>query len=311
MVLLGPAAEYGTVDEHSVSAQRSSITQTLSTVSSRVEAVRRHSTAARIELFVRKVLDDRAMALATEIAWAVINTLLPLLLGILSIVGLVIGQSAAAAAIEQALKVVMPAQFVGTIIGWLASFQQAAGTAGLVSLGLLLFTGSNLFVTLESVFDIVHRAPERDFITQRIVSFGALFGLAGIVLVAGLGAAFGIVPGSLELGIGLIVVLTCMYWWLPNSRHSLRSSVPGAIVAAALLVLITGIFPLYVALFGQGFNIFAAFGSVLLFMFWLWIVGLVLVGGAELNAFLANPERSSAMAALSAQARTGQLDPPG
>jgi membrane protein len=283
--------------------------QTLTTVSSRVEAVRRNSTAARIELFVRKVLDDRAMALATEVAWAIINTLLPLLLGILSIVGLVIGQSAAAAAIEQALKVVMPAQFVATIIGWLASFQQAAGTAGLVSLGLLLFTGSNLFVTLESVFDIVHRAPERDFIRQRLVSFGALFGLAAVVLVAGLAAASGFVPGSVELGVALVGVLTCMYWWLPNSPHSLKSSLPGAVVAAVLLVLITGIFPLYVALFGQGFNLFAAFGSVLLFMFWLWIVGLVVVGGAELNAFLAAPERSSAMADLSARARSGRLDP--
>jgi membrane protein len=293
-----------------VSDQRSNVAQTLTTVSSRVEAVRRNSTAARIELFVRKVLDDRAMALATEVAWAIINTLLPLLLGILSIVGLVIGQSAAAAAIEQALKVVMPAQFVATIIGWLASFQQAAGTAGLVSLGLLLFTGSNLFVTLESVFDIVHRAPERDFIRQRLVSFGALFGLAAVVLVAGLAAASGFVPGSVELGVALVGVLTCMYWWLPNSPHSLKSSVPGAVVAAVLLVLITGIFPLYVALFGQGFNLFAAFGSVLLFMFWLWIVGLVVVGGAELNAFLAAPERSSAMADLSARARSGRLDPP-
>jgi membrane protein len=250
------------------------------------------------------------MALATEVAWAIINTLLPLLLGILSIVGLVIGQSAAAAAIEQALKVVMPAQFVATIIGWLASFQQAAGTAGLVSLGLLLFTGSNLFVTLESVFDIVHRAPERDFIRQRLVSFGALFALAAVVLVAGLAAANGIVPSSIDLGLALVAVLICMYWKLPNSRHSLRSSVPGAVVAALLLVIITGVFPLYVALFGQGFNLFAAFGSVLLFMFWLWIVGLVVVGGAELNAFLAAPERSAAMAELSARARQGRLDPP-
>jgi membrane protein len=281
-------------------------TQTLTVVSSRVEAVRRNSTAARVELFVRKVLDDRAMALATEVAWAIINTLLPLLLGILSIVGLVIGQSAAAAAIEQALKVVMPAQFVATIIGWLQSFQQTAGTAGLVSLGLLLFTGSNLFVTLESVFDIVHHAPERDFIRQRIVSFGALFGLAAVVLVAGLSAANGFVPGSLELVVVLVGVLTCMYWWLPNSRHSLKSSLPGAVAAAVGLVIVSGVFPLYVALFGQGFSLFAAFGSVLLFMFWLWIVGLVLIGGAELNAFLAAPERSSAQADFAAKARRGE-----
>lgn len=280
-------------------------------VIARVEAVRRHSAAARIELFVRKVLDDRAMALATEIAWAILNTFVPLLLGIVSIVGLVIGQSAAAAAIEQALKVVMPTQFATTIIGSVASYQQAAGVAGLVSLGLLLFTGSNLFVTLESVFAIVYHVPERNFVRQRLVSFGALLALAAVILVAGVTAALGIVPGTEGVIIALILVLTGMYWRLPNTRNKLKFSVPGAVLAAVLLVLVSGVFPLYVALFGQGFSLYAAFGGVLLFVFWLWIVGLVLVGGAELNAFLQDPERSSAMSALAAQARTGRIQLPG
>jgi membrane protein len=101
-----------------------------------------------------------------------------------------------------------------------------------------------------------------------------------------------------------------MYWRLPNTRTSLRQALPGALVAAALFVAVLRVFPLYVALFGQGFSVYAAFGAVLLFMFWLYIVGVVLVGGAELNAFLQEPERSVAVASLAARALTGQLEVP-
>ena len=43
--------------------------------------------------------------------------------------------------------------------------------------------------------------------------------------------------------------------------------------------------PLYVSLFGGGFNVYAAFGTVLLFVLGLYLVGVALVGGAERDAF--------------------------
>ncbi len=79
---------------------------------------------------------------------------------------------------------------------------------------------------------------------------------------------------------------------------------------AALFVAVLRIFPIYVALFGSGFSVYAAFGTVLVFMFWLYIVGVVVVGGAELNAFLQEPKRSVMLASLAARALTGKLDLP-
>ena len=51
----------------------------------------------------------------------------------------------------------------------------------------------------------------------------------------------------------------------------------------------TQIFPWYVSLFGGAFSIYAAFGTVLLLAFWLYLVGLAIVTGVELNAFLEAP----------------------
>jgi membrane protein len=279
--------------------------------------------------FVQKFMDDRALTLASLLAWGMLNTFLPLLLGILAIVGALLGDSPAVVAAEETLLALLPAQASTLVRDSIASIQQVAGVAGLVSLGLLLFNGSNFFVTLESVFDLVYHVPERNLFTQRLVSFAALFVLTGLLLLdtgaAVLGGVFGqgvlsAVPqllAALDSGlattvsvIGLVVAFVLMYWLLPNTHSSLRHSLPGALVASALFVAVLRIFPLYVALFGQGFSAYAAFGTVLLFMFWLYIVGLVLVGGAVLNAFLEEPERSVALSSMAARALTGQLELP-
>jgi hypothetical protein len=59
--------------------------------------------------------------------------------------------------------------------------------------------------------------------------------------------------------------------------------------------------------FGKGFQAYAAFGVFLLLVFWLYLLGLVLVIGAELNAFLEEPGRSTALAEATSKAQKGQV----
>jgi membrane protein len=275
----------------------------------------------------QKFMDDRALTLASLLAWGILNTFLPLLLGILSLSGLLLGESAEATAAEQRLLGLLPASISTVVQDSMAAMQRSAGGAGLISLGLLLFNGSNFFVTLESVFDLTYHEPERHLITQRVISFAALFVAAALLIVATgaalMGSALGesiaaILPGLAPLinaGVaafvslgGLVAMMVLMYWLLPNRHHSFRHALPGAALASVLLVLVLRLWPLYVALFGQGFNVYAAFGTVLLFMFWLYIVGVIIIAGAVLNAYLEHPERSVALAAVAARAMSGQLD---
>jgi membrane protein len=277
----------------------------------------------------QKFMDDRALTLASLLAWGILNTFLPLLLGILSLIGLVLGDSAEAKAAEDRVLAVLPPGIDTLVRDSLAAIQQSATGAGLISLGLLLFNGSNFFVTLESVFDLTYHVPERNVITQRLVSFAALFLLTGCLLLstgaAVLGSSLGQnlatyfprLAGAFDSGVGtfisiavLVVLMVLMYWLLPNQHHSFLHALPGAALASVALLLVVRIFPIYVALFGNGFNVYAAFGTVLLFMFWLYIVGVVLIGGAVLNAFLEDPEGSVARSRFAAQALTGVLDPP-
>lgn len=272
-------------------------------------------------------MNDRALTLASLLAWGMLNTFLPLLLGMLSLVGLVLGDSQLAKAVEQRVFEVLPEAISTLLRDSLAAFQGAAGTAGLISLGFLLFNGSNFFVTLESTFDLAYHVPERHLVTQRMVSFAGLFVMTGLLVItvgaALLGGALGqrvaiFVPELEPLtdaGVaplvsvsGLVVMIVLLYWLIPNRHHDFRHALPGAGVVCVLLLLVLRFFPLYVAIFGQGFNLYAAFGSILLFMLWLYVVGVILIGGAVLNAFLEAPQASVATSAFAARALTGQLD---
>lgn len=283
--------------------------------------------ASPVGRLFQKFMDDRALTLASLLAWGMLNTFLPLALGILSLIGLVLGESAAATAAQERVFGLLPDAAAELLRTTIANLQRAAGSAGLISLGLLLFNGSNFFVSLESVFNLAYHVPERNIIVQRVVSFAALFVVTALLLVATgasilsgavgqavtsivpeLGAAIDTAMASLISVSALVGAMVLMYWFLPNKHHSLRHALPGAALASVALLLALKIFPLYVALFGGGFNLYAAFGSVLLFMFWLYIVGVILAGGAVLNAFLEDPQGSVIVSSVVARALTGQLD---
>jgi membrane protein len=279
--------------------------------------------------FFQKFMDDRALTLASLLAWGILNTFLPLLLGILSLVGLLLGDSPEAQAIEQRLLAVLPPNAVAVVRDSLQAIEQAATGAGLISLGLLLFNGSNFFVTLESVFDLAYHVPERNLVIQRVVSFAALFTVTALLVV---GTAASVLGGALGEGLAtfipqlgsvidagvstfisiasLVISMILLYWLIPNRRISLRQALPGAIGVSIAMLLVVRIFPIYVALFGEGFNVYAAFGTILLFMFWLYIVGVVLAAGAVLNSFLEDPRGSVAASSLAARALIGQLEVP-
>src|SRR5581483_6655281 len=82
----------------------------------------------------QKFMDDRALTLASLLAWGMLNTLLPLLLGILSLVGLVLGDTQVARTLEQRVYEVLPGAASTVLHDAMVALQPAAGAAGLVSL---------------------------------------------------------------------------------------------------------------------------------------------------------------------------------
>jgi membrane protein len=261
--------------------------------------------------FVRRLQEDRAGRLATLVAWSMLNTLLPAILGVLALAGVALVDAAQLRAAEDMLVQLLPAQAAATVQATIERSRELAGITGLISIGLLLFNGSNLFTTLESVFDLIYRVPERPLVLKHLVGLGALLFCSGLLVALIVGSAVSATVGHLLVDITgweggsdatLATLLAfpaiagwfyALYTVLPNVRLGWKHSIPGAMVAGALFLAILRLFPLYVSVFGGGLDLYSAFGSVLLFTFWLYLVGFAIVGGAELNAFLRPSSRGA------------------
>jgi membrane protein len=267
--------------------------------------------STRAAQFIQKMGDDHAPDLAVLLAWGLLSALLPLFLGILAIAGLLLRDASRLDQLSKVLFTLLPPQSATTLRDVLEQTEQRAGAAGLISILLLLFNGSNVFASMERVFNLAYGIPSRNIIVQRLIGLLTLLAVSLLLLISTFAYSIGEVLSSVSNALLLsspipmparslssvlvasftsLVTALAMFWLLytllPNRMRRWRQTLPGAMVAAALFFLILHLFPLYLSLFGQGFEPYAAFGVFLILMFWLYLLGWVIVLGVEVNAFL-------------------------
>src|ERR1700704_6203398 len=70
---------------------------------------------SRVGLFIKKVMDDQAPNLAALLAWGTLSALLPLILGVLSVAGLILRDQQRLDQVYNTLLLVVPSQAAGPI----------------------------------------------------------------------------------------------------------------------------------------------------------------------------------------------------
>ncbi len=276
---------------------------------------------SRAGLFVKKVLDDKAPNLAALLAWGTLSAMLPLFLGILTMAGLVLRDPERVNQIYNTVIMVVPETAAAPLTEALDGVRNhAAAPAGVFAILLLLFNGSAFFGNMASVFDQAYHVEGRNFIMQRIVSIVMLIVTTSLLVVStlalGLGTIVEHVP-LLPIGpllakvlswsvtiVSAFVIFLLIYKLLPNAEQGWRNVIPGTLVSLVLFFVIVQLFPLYLAVFPPN-QAYAVFGVFLVFTFFLYLLGMVFVLGAELNAFLQEPARSVALAEATAKAEKG------
>lgn len=184
----------------------------------------------------------------------------------------------------------------------------SAGNGGVLSLGLLgaLWSSS---AALVSIIDALNKAydieEQRPWWKVRLVAIGLTVGLAVFVV-----AAFTLVmagpvlaetlaqSGALSTGMTwawkvlqwpLAFVLVCVaiglvYYFAPDAEQEWVWVTPGALLAATLWLVTSLLFRIYVVSFGNYQATYGALGGAIVLLLWMYITGLVIVVGAELNA---------------------------
>ena len=156
---------------------------------------------------------------------------------------------------------------------------------------------------LNRVYD---REESRGFARQRgtalvilvclLLAFGLAFGVLvlGPVLsdwlgdLLGIEEVFGWLWWTLQwpiLLLGLLAAFASILYLGPNVDHPRwRFLTPGAIVAVVVWLVASGLFALYVSLFGSYNKAWGSLAAVIIMLTWLWLSALALLLGAEMNA---------------------------
>jgi membrane protein len=260
--------------------------------------------------FLGRLLEDDVPHLAVLLAWGSLTTLLPLLIAVSGFGSLILRDPTVATRLSQMLTQALPGASAALADRALEQARERGVAAGLIGLVLLLWNGTSFFANLASVVNIIYRVEDRNLVVQRLLGLAILLAVSVVMALSTVLATFGsildstseyllnLVPdaaishpvltevlGWLVPQLAIVLSFLALYRILPNCRVRWREALPGAAAAAVAFYLILRLFPLYLSLFGRGFEIYAAFGSFLLLMFWTYLLGIVLVVGVEINAF--------------------------
>jgi len=87
------------------------------------------------------------------------------------------------------------------------------------------------------------------------------------------------------LVVGLLVAFAGIYWLGPNVRHPRWKFLTfGSVLATVVLLMLSGLFAFYVSRFGSYNKTWGSLSAVVVMLTWLWLSGLALLFGAEINA---------------------------
>lgn len=260
-----------------------------------------------------RFLDDDCATMGAAIAYYTTFSLAPLLLIVISIVGLVFGRQAVQHEIQTQIQGLIgpgPASEVGSMVQN-AGQHSSTGVVG-AALGILalLFGATGAFSQLQtSLNQIWHVKPDprtggiRNFLAHRILTFGMILAIAFLLVVslavsAALSAFGSFVSGFLPQGfsgpllqaIGFVVSLAvitalfaAMLKWLPDVAIRWRDVWIGAFITALLFTIGKFLIGVYLGHSGAA-STYGAAGSLVLIVLWIYYSSLIFLAGAEFTA---------------------------
>jgi membrane protein len=277
----------------------------MKTVVARVRALATWAQGTIPGKVIRRFLDDSGSNHSVLIAWNILTSIFPIALALAGILGLVLrflGLNSAPVYI--AIISVIPGNPGGTTAA-LEALQRQTGIFLLVGLAGLIWTGSTLFGTIEQAFGRIYKAPPRKFLQQKVMAVGMILlytVLAGFAVLSSsllpLLNQIPLIPAEVSNGTTVywaqrlaaiaagMVLFGCIYYVVPNRKQRVREIWPGALLAGFGFYLLTQLFPLYLSLNRSIAEYGRLFAFLLIVTTFFYLVGVLTILGAELNAVL-------------------------
>ena len=272
-------------------------------------------------IFVWLVLRDsvtrfqrhRCTTAAAAIAFHVLFSVFPLILLVTAILGTQMRNAEARQQVVDRLLNVLPLDpsAAGQIDQLLVSATNNLATIGIVGAIGLVWSSSGMLGSVRGAMELAWegQAGRRAFFHGKLVDALLLAIVVSVVLSSFLaGLVLSIIPqvsidvmrpesfssglaaavrSSLAPALSILtsgIVLVLAYKFLPRPRPALRYALAGAAVAACLLEVARRIFSIYVDRVATYDIVYGSIGSIIVFLFFVYIAGMVILYGAELGA---------------------------
>lgn len=281
----------------------------------------RHITWATLKKTLIRVGERRLLGLSAEIAYNAMLSLFPAILAVLTAIGL-FEESLQATFKQLAMQISKVAPDEASVL--IRDFSRAitqSQNSGLFSISFIvaIWAASGALSTAMNALDQIHQIPPnqtRPFWKAKLISLGLTIGTIVLLLLASFlvfisdlilqffvrESGFSVlltIWRLLSWPLALAIVSTAfafVYRYGPSRWNSGTPMMPGAVLAAVSWAMLSALFRLYVANFGNYNKAYGAIGAVIVLMLWLYMSAAVLLVGDQLNVTVgeAMPSRTKA-----------------
>jgi len=270
-----------------------------------------------VQLAVKKIGEDELSTRSAALSYYFLLALFPMLLFLLSLLGIFAGTAEFRDSILAALGRVAPGSASALIQSVLNQVIRSSSGVKLAAgiLGALWAASGGIGAVVISLNKIYRTTETRPWWKQKLTVVGLTVALAGLIIVALVLVLYGgkigeVIASQVGLGSVFTVAWKILHWPVAFAAMFLSYSViyyfgpdleerrwywvtPGAVAGVALWLLASIGFRIYLHFFNSYSATYGSLGAVVILMLWLYITGFAILIGGEVNWVIENEDKKS------------------
>ena len=278
--------------------------------------VKKYDKVTNLRLLIKlivKVRKDDIFALASQLAYYMILSFIPLIIFLFSLIAWINIDAINFMAI---LKSFLPSGIFSLaefIINEIMSARSVSLVGGSIFVAIWM-ASSGFRALIKGINKAYNLKDTRSYIRRTIIAYIGTIIFALSIIAALAVIVFGRVIGEHLLGllpnaeifqyvwimfryviilVFLVIIFTALYKFTPCKRIKLKEVFPGAVVSALGLIISSFAFSYYINNFNNYTKVYGSLAAIFIMMLWMFITSMVIIFGVEVNSVLVEHEKEN------------------